>query len=157
MGTKYQGSKTDIRALNTWIKMTRASNSLHSYINQSLENTGISITQFGVLEMIFHLGPLPQMVISQKMLCSPGNITLVIDNLVRGGFAVRKNDPHDRRYHLISLTQHGRKLVQELLIKHVKNIVSAFSVLSDADQTVFSGFCESLGKHCETKKKESKS
>ncbi len=155
MGTKYQGSESEILALNAWIKMKRASNSIQNYINQSLENSGITITQFGTMEMLLHLGPLPQKTISQKMLCSPGNITLVVDNLEKAGFVQRKSNPGDRRYHLIHLTKQGHMLIKGLLEKHVKNIVSAFSILSENEQRVFSDYCENLGKHCETKKKES--
>ena len=154
MGTEFQGTDAEIRALNAWIKMKRASNSLQTYINQSLENSGVTITQFGTMEILFHLGPLPQKTISKKMLCSPGNITLVIDNLEKAGFVERKGNPNDRRYHLIHLTKMGEKHLKRLLKGHVKNILTAFSTLSDDDQVKFSGFCDKLGKHCVIKKKE---
>ncbi|MFQ6609421.1 MAG: MarR family winged helix-turn-helix transcriptional regulator [Fidelibacterota bacterium] len=156
MGTKFQGSESEIRALNAWIKMKRASNSIQTYINRSLENSGVTITQFGTMEILFHLGPLPQKSISKKMLCSPGNITLVIDNLEKAGFVERKGNPNDRRYHLIHLTKPGEKHLKGLLKNHVENIHTAFSILSDDDQLKFSSFCEKLGKYCETKKEKNK-
>ena len=41
----------------------------------------MTVSQFGVLEALHHLGPLRQGEISAKLLRSGGNITLVVDNL----------------------------------------------------------------------------
>jgi MarR family 2-MHQ and catechol resistance regulon transcriptional repressor len=145
MGTNYRGNETEIRALNAWIKMQRASNFLQSWISKPLDKSGVTLTQFGTLEMLYHLGPLCQKTIGEKLLCSPGNISLVINNLEKNGLVERTKDERDRRFYKIRLTNHGTRTIKELLISHVKRIVDAFSVLSSEEQELFSKLCFRLG------------
>jgi len=145
MGTKYKGNEREIRALNAWIKMQRASNFLQSWVGKSLENSGITLTQFGTLEILYHLGPLCQKTIGEKLLCSPGNISLVINNLEKNGLVERTKNPSDRRFYQIRLTSQGTRTIRKLLVSHVKRIVDAFSVLSSEEQELFSTFCFRLG------------
>ena len=81
MGTRYKGSKKEVRALNTYIKLIRAANSLSSRINIHLSKTGLTESQYNVLDALYHLGPLTQKDIGRKLFKSGGNITMVIDNL----------------------------------------------------------------------------
>ncbi len=154
MGTKYNGNETEIRALNAWIKMQRASAFLMSFISKSLDGSGITITQFGALEALYHLGPLCQKTIGKKLLCSPGNISLVINNLEKNGLVSRTKGKHDGRYYQISLTTRGVKLIKELLTPHVERIVKSFSVLSSEEQELFSDYCFRLGTQSLSNQKE---
>mgnify|MGYP000381933987 CR=1 FL=1 len=40
-----------------------------------------SCSTFGILEALFHLGPLSQKSLGQKVLSTKGNITTIVDNL----------------------------------------------------------------------------
>ncbi len=51
---------------------------------------GLTESQFGVLDSLFHLGPMKQKEIGKKILKSGGNITMVINNLEKRGIGSEK-------------------------------------------------------------------
>jgi len=104
MPTHYTGSPTEVRALDTWIKLNRALESLTSRINQRNTMGGLTPTQFSVVEALFYLGPLPQCQLAERVFKSSGNMTLVIDNLEKLGLVIRQADPDDRRVSIVALT-----------------------------------------------------
>ena len=141
-------TKFDIKekqSLNAFIKLQRASNSLNQYLNKQLKDAGITENQFATLEALLHLGPMCQKTLSEKLLCSPGNMTTVVDNLVKNGHVIREIDPADRRYYQINLTKEGKKLINDLFNTHRQNIILAFEVLSDQEQYILSDYCKRLG------------
>jgi len=146
MPTHYQGSPQEITALNAFIKLTRAVESLSSRLAQRKTQGDLSVSQFGVLETIYHLGPMCQSEIAGKLLKSGGNITLVIDNLEKRGLVRRSRHPEDRRMTVVTLTKSGRELIQELLPGHVAAIVEEMSVLTPAEQRQLGDLCRRLGK-----------
>src|SRR5271168_460331 len=97
MPSHYNGTATEIRALNAYINLTRAANTLESVMAAQLEVHGLSVSQFGTLEALYHLGPLCQHEIADKLLKSGGNITMVIGNLEKRGWIKRERVAGDRR------------------------------------------------------------
>jgi len=92
MPTHYRGTTEEVLALNTFIKLQRATNSLEARLAHRRTLIDITGTQFGVLETLYHLGPLCQGEISSKLLKSGGNITLVVDNLEKRGLVQRERN-----------------------------------------------------------------
>ena len=90
MKGRYRGNKAEIRALKTYVKLMRAAESVTARTHRHLSSTGLTISQFAVLEALYQLGSLSQREIGQKILRSSGNITMVIDNLEKNGLARRK-------------------------------------------------------------------
>ena len=68
MGTRYDGTDEEVNALNTFIKLVRAAESVSVRINSSLPKNGLTESQFGVLEALYHLGPLCQRDLGSKLL-----------------------------------------------------------------------------------------
>ena len=126
MGTKHQGTSREKLVLDAFIKLLRASHSIPARHNSKLQEIGLTNGQFGVLEAIFHLGPLNQRTIGQKILTSEGNITFIIDNLVKKGLVTRRQDPKDRRKSIIELTEKGSKFITEYFPVHLSNIMNEF-------------------------------
>src|SRR5690625_7186143 len=104
MGTHYKGTESEIRTLDAFIKLTRAADALNNRLNRHLADANITVSQFGTLEALYHIGPLNQRAIGEKILKSGGNITTVIDNLEKSGYVTRKKEPADKRAVLIELT-----------------------------------------------------
>ena len=146
MPTHYRGTTFEVRALNTFIKLTRAVGSLEARLARRNTLGDLTPSQFGVLESLYHLGPLRQGEISEKLLKSGGNITLVVDNLVRLGLVQRERDANDRRAVLVSLTDRGRALVERILPAHVAAIVAELSVLTPEEQETLGQLCRKLGR-----------
>ncbi len=146
MGTKFKGSKKEIHALDAFIKLKRAAESLSSRLIADFAKSNVTESQFGVLETLHHLGPLCQKELGDKILKSTGNITLVIDNLEKRGLVDRVRDTQDRRYITIHLTVEGKKLIESMFPEHVKRVTEEFSVLSIDEQETLGNICRKLGK-----------
>lgn len=146
MGTKFDGTDRQIAALNLFIKLMRASDSVAASINSFIAENGLSVSQFGVLESLYHLGPLNQTGIASKLLKTGGNITMVIDNLEKRGLVKRKRSKKDRRYIHVHITNEGSKLIKDIFPSHVDNIVARLSVLGVEEQLTMSDLLKRLGR-----------
>lgn len=145
MGTHYEGTDEQRLALDTYIKLSRAADMVNWRINHHLQEYGLTASQFGVLEAIFHLGPMPVGQLGEKILKSSGNMTLVIDNLVKRGLVTRERREDDRRCVDINLTEEGLSLLASILPAHVEGVVDAFSSLSAEEMELLGNLCRRLG------------
>jgi len=145
MGTYYNGSKKEKQALNTFIIFFRAAESLNSKINLMLSEFELTESQFGVLDAVFHLGPLKQKEIGKKILKSGGNITMVIDNLEKQDLVKRKRGEKDRRHFIVHLTKKGKSKITEVLPQIVKTITKHFEALDSAEQKELGRLCKIIG------------
>lgn len=145
MGTHYKGSKNVQQTLNAFIKLTRASESVNGRLARHLSDANLTVSQFGALEALLHVGPLNQRELGQKLLKSGGNITLVIDNLQKSGLVQKKTDPNDRRAVIISLTKKGREFIEDFFPQHLEKIKEEFSVLTSEEKEQLASICKKLG------------
>ncbi len=146
MGTHYKGRADEIRALDAFIKLNRASESLNSRLAALLNKWNLTVSQFGALEALLHLGPMNLSELSQKLLKSGGNITMVADNLEKRGLLVRKRSKTDRRYVKVELTDEGNNLIESIFPQHVTNIVTEMSSLEPEELEDLSRLCKKLGR-----------
>jgi MarR family 2-MHQ and catechol resistance regulon transcriptional repressor len=146
MGTHYKGTEEEIRALNTYIKLMRASDSVTARLNSLFTVEELTISQFGVLEALLHLGPMCQRELGQKILKSSGNITMVVDNLEKQGLVIRQREGEDRRFVTVYLTEEGSRLIGEIFPRHVEAIVEEMSILTSAEQEELGRLCRKLGR-----------
>jgi MarR family 2-MHQ and catechol resistance regulon transcriptional repressor len=145
MGTHYNGPEEDKKTLNAFIKLMRASESINSRLSRHLSDANLTLSQFGTLEALLHLGPLNQRDLGRKLLKSGGNITMVIDNLQKSGMVKKETDPSDRRAVIISLTDKGRTYIEEYFPKHLDKIREEFAVLSNKEKDQLAALCKKLG------------
>jgi MarR family transcriptional regulator, 2-MHQ and catechol-resistance regulon repressor len=144
--THYKGSEDEVRALNAYVNLTRASESLARRLSAQLEESGLTVGQFGVLEALYHLGPMCQKELGAKLLRSGGNVTLVIENLTRHGWVRRERQASDRRWIQIHLTPKGRTLIARVFPKHADAIAREMSALEPEEQEALRRICRKLGK-----------
>jgi MarR family transcriptional regulator, 2-MHQ and catechol-resistance regulon repressor len=146
MPTHFVGEPEEVQALNAFINLIRASDTVSARMNTALAEMGLTETQFGVLESLFHLGPLCQKALAEKLLKSSGNITLVIDNLEKQNLVLRTRNSQDRRYITIHLTDKGRTLMANEFPRHAKRITDAMQVLNSDELDNLRSICRKLGK-----------
>jgi MarR family 2-MHQ and catechol resistance regulon transcriptional repressor len=146
MPTHYRGDPRTVLALDTFIKFTRAANAFENRLVRRGSMQDLTMSQFGVLETLYHLGPLCQGAISAKLLRSTGNITLVLDNLEKRGLVERKRETADRRQVTISLTPSGEALIKVIFPRQFAAITDEFDVLSPEEQAELGRLCKKLGK-----------
>jgi len=144
MGTRHQGPIEEINALNAFIKLQRAAESVSVRTHAVLPD-GLTVTQFGVLEVLHHVGPLCQSELAEKLLKSGGNLTLVVDNLEKVGYVSRERDPADRRFVMVRLTERGQLFIATLFPKVVANITREMSTLSSTELADLGRLCKKIG------------
>lgn len=146
VSTKHRGSVDERRALDAYIKLARASAAVDARINRPLVEADLTTSQFGVLEAIWHLGPLSHGQIGRKLLKSSGNVTVVIDNLARRGLVRREPDPHDRRISRVALTAAGETLLKRAFPDHVHRVVDTFAALTSEELETLGALLKRLGR-----------
>jgi MarR family transcriptional regulator, 2-MHQ and catechol-resistance regulon repressor len=146
MPSHYNGTPQEIQALDTFIKLTRSVDSLYSRLARRGTLGDLTLSQFGVLEALYHLGSMSQSEICSKLLKSGGNMTLVIDNLEKHGLVQRNQAIQDRRVTTVSLTPAGRDLIEEVLPAHVAAIVEEMNTITIEEQKTLGQVCKKLGK-----------
>lgn len=144
MGTRHRGTNEEINALNAFIKLQRAAESVSSRVHAVLPD-GLTVTQFGVLESLHHLGPLCQGELAEKLLRSGGNLTLVVDNLEKAGYVTRERDPADRRFVVVKLTERGTRFIIEIFPKVLANVVREMNALSATELNDLGRLCKKVG------------
>lgn len=145
MGTHYPGTTEEQQALNAYIKLSRAAETVTQHIHAHLGAHDLTISQFGVLEALYYLGPLHVGQVGEKILKSSGNMTLVVDNLEKRSLVERRRREDDRRCIELHLTENGRTLIERLMPDHVAHVVVAMSILNGEEQAQLGALCRKLG------------
>lgn len=143
--SKINLSEPEKSVLTLYTRLMRATNSVTERMHRHLLDHDLSISQFGVLEALYHLGPLCQKDIGNKILKTSGNITLVIDNLEKRDLVTRIKDPEDRRRMIVRPTPSGRELIRRIFPGHSKTAFKIFSVLDSREQQTLGLLLEKLG------------
>lgn len=146
MPRRHDGTEAESLALDAYVKLMRASESLIDRLSPEMQAAGLTWSQFGVLEALLHLGPLCQKELGEKLLKSTGNITMVVDNLEREGLVRRERRAEDRRYITVSLTEAGSDRIRQIFPEHAKRVAEQFAVLTPAEQAELASLCRALGK-----------
>ncbi len=131
--------------LSTYTKLMRAAESVTGRVNRPMAEFNLTVSQFGVLEALYHKGPLCQRDIAAKILKSTGNITLVIDNLEKRGLVRRERASDDRRYLTVHLTDEGSELIARAFTRVEAAIVADMATLTEQEQKLLGSLCKKLG------------
>ena len=132
-------------ALLTYSRLMRAANSLRTAASRQLDGTGLTLSQFAVLEALYHLGPMSLSEVAEKILTTGGNLTMVAGNLEKQGLVSRKCSTEDARVYILSLTPKGKKLIAEIFPEHAVAITQALKTLSPKEQKKLSELCRKVG------------
>src|SRR5256885_531304 len=103
---------------HAWLVMIKAMQAITRYAVADLEKSGLGDSDFRVLEVLLHKGPLPVNVIGPKVNLTPGSISVAIDRLVAKGLVSRAECSEDRRIRVVALTPRGKKLIVPVFRQH---------------------------------------
>lgn len=134
------------RALKTYVRLMRAVDAVTVAMHRHLADYQLTISQFGVLEALYHHGPLCQKELAAKILKTGGNLTMVIDNLEKRGLVQRVRDAQDRRKFMITLTDAGQTLIAAVFPTHAEIARQLFAVLTPEDSDTLGWLLLKLGK-----------
>ncbi len=98
-------------SLELFVVLSRAYNWVNAHATRDIRCHGLTPPEFGILEVLYHKGPLPLQQIGEKVLISSGNITYAVDKLEQKQLLVRKPSPYDRRVIFAELTPQGHEML----------------------------------------------
>jgi MarR family transcriptional regulator, 2-MHQ and catechol-resistance regulon repressor len=132
--TVTRRSAAQERALKLFVVLTRASNSVIKEIGSHVDLGDLTGTEFGILEVLYHKGPLLLGDVQKKILLSSGGVTYTIDRLEEKNLVERRECPTDRRARYAALTPKGEVLMSKLFPGHADRIEKTFAALSAREQ-----------------------
>ena len=118
------------RTDHLWLVMMRAMRALTRYATAGIEETGLGLSDFGVLEVLLTKGPLPVNTMGPMVDLTPGSISTAVDRLVAKGLVSRVESVEDRRVRIVALTPSGKDLIVSAFRKHSGQMKRVFSELS---------------------------
>ncbi len=133
-------------SLKLWVVMNRALRSVEKPLRRQVEAHGLSFTEFGVLEVLLHKGPLPIGEIGNRILLTSGSMTYVIDKLEQRGLIDRRACEEDRRIIYAELTEQGRTLIETVFSEHAALIRRLMQELRPAEKETVTNLLKRLGR-----------
>ena len=122
------------QALRTWIALARAHNAVAQLATADVARHGLTTAEFGVLEVLYHKGPMLLNEVQRRILVSSGGITYLVDRLEKRGLVERRDCPGDRRARLAALTAQGESLVAAIFPQHAEVIRGALAGLTEQEK-----------------------
>jgi len=140
---------------HVWLVMMKAMRALTRYAAAGIEETGLGLSDFGVLELLLHKGPLPVNTIGPIVDLTPGSISIAVDRLVAKGLVSRVESPEDRRVRIVALTPRGKGLIVSAFRKHSGQMKKVFSELSLEELRGLEATLKKVGKRAVKLREES--
>ncbi|TYR77731.1 MarR family transcriptional regulator [Rossellomorea vietnamensis] len=122
------------QSLKLFIVLSRAYKAINEDVQVFIQNNGLNMTEFAVLELLYHKGDQPLQQIGGKILLASGSITYVVDKLEKKGLIRRVACPNDRRVTYAQITEEGKKFIGELFPRHEQQIHKLMSVLDTGEK-----------------------
>src|SRR5882724_7957430 len=136
--------------VHTWLVMMKAMQAITRYALANLEETGLGLSDFAVLEVLLHKGPLPVNVIGPKVNLTPGSISVAVDRLVAKGLATRAESSEDRRIRIVALTPRGRGVITPVFKEHAATMEKVFAGLSCDEMRQLERHLKRIGRQAES-------
>src|ERR1700676_202446 len=137
----------DTSGVHVWLVLTKAFHALMAQAAESLSlsQAGLGDSEFRVLEVLLHKGPLPVNTIGPKVWLTPGSISVAVDRLEKRAL-VKRTNTDDRRVRLVELTAKGRALITKISREHAAAMEEAAGVLSKEERLMLLRLLKKLGK-----------
>ena len=136
--------------VHAWLVMMKAMQAITRYALANLEETGLGLSDFAVLEALLHKGPLPVNVIGPKVNLTPGSISVAVDRLLAKGFVSRTESAEDRRVRVVALTARGKSVITPIFRAHVETMEKVFAGLSRHELRQLEQQLKRVGKQAES-------
>src|ERR1700675_5017171 len=140
---------------HVWLIMMKAMRALTRYAAAGIEGTGLGDSDFGVLEVLLHKGPLPVNTIGPIVGLTPGSISIAVDRLFEKRLVSRVESTEDRRVRIVALTPRGKDLIVPAFRKHSGQMKRVLSELSAEELRSLEVALKKLGKRAAALMEES--
>jgi MarR family transcriptional regulator, 2-MHQ and catechol-resistance regulon repressor len=139
-------SESQEEALRLWIALARCYSSFAKAVSVKIQEYGLTTPQFGVLEALYHLGPLSLGELAEKLLVTGGNVTYVMDRLEQQELVYRERSEDDRRVIQAKLTAEGRALVEGVFQGHAEYVEHLTRHVASDERVELKELLKKLGK-----------
>jgi len=134
-----------VRALKLYVVLSRAVNAVNARVLEEIQRHELTATEFGILEAVYHKGPMLLGEVQKKILLSSGGVTYAVDRLAEKGLVERRECPTDRRARYAVLTPKGDALIARIFPSHAERIEEILSALSAREQDELIALMRKLG------------
>jgi MarR family transcriptional regulator, 2-MHQ and catechol-resistance regulon repressor len=136
-------------AIHVWLVLNKALRAITDYAAAGIQQAGLGDSDFRVLEVLLHKGPLPVNTIGPKVNLTPGSISVAVDRLYGKGLVSRIESVEDRRIRIVALTPSGKKRIVPVFQKHAAAMKKVFSVLSSDEPQQLESSLKKVGRRAE--------
>lgn len=130
---------TDRMEVRTWLRLLTCTNLIGAEVRQKLhQDFDTTLPRFDVLAQLDRAGAgLSMGELSRRLMVTNGNITGLIDRLVRDGHVERQPAPNDRRMQLVRLTEDGRRFFGKVAAEHRRWVSDMMQGVDRAEMASF--------------------
>lgn len=136
-------------AAHTLLVMLKVLRAIRHFALPPILTGGLGESDFRVLEVLLHKGPMPVNVIGPKVDLNPGSVSVAVDRLFKKGLVSRVENESDRRVRTVSLTEKGRRVFVPVFRQHAALIKRAFQDVSPKEQRQMEAVLKKLGRRAE--------
>lgn len=134
-------------ALRLWVIMSRAHTAVAAHAAADVSRHGLTLAEFGIIEALYHRGPMLLGEVQKRILVSSGGITFLVDRLAAKGLVERRSCETDRRARYAALTPKGTALVAEIFPSHAAVVKRAMEGIAAEEQQTAADLLRELGRY----------
>lgn len=115
---KHDGALGDKSSVRVWLRLLTCTMAIEKEVQRRFADRKMTLPRFDVLAALDRHGEMNMGALSQALLVSNGNVTPLVQKLVRDGLVEMHKLPSDRRTSIVRLTPEGRELFEKLASAH---------------------------------------
>ena len=118
MREKHDGALGDRSSVRVWLRLLSCTMAIEKEVQRRFAESGMTLPRFDILAALDRHGEMNMGALSQALLVSNGNVTQLVQKLVRDGLVEMRKPPADRRSSIVRMTPAGKKRFAELADAH---------------------------------------
>ncbi len=146
---RSKAEKDSAAALKAWVVLARAYLAISRHVTADVARYDLTASEFGILEALYHKGPLLLGDLQRKILVTSGGVTYLVDRLEAKGLVTRESFPGDKRSRFAVLTPDGSALIRQIFPGHAKRLAKVLGALTPKEQKRLTGMLRTLGRGAE--------
>ena len=135
-------AKSELKIL---IGLHRAANTIDRETARAVAPFGLTLSQFAVLEALYHKGDLTVGQVQEAVLSTSGTIPVIVGRLEREGYLTRCQDENDRRRWMLRLTDAGRELIAQVYPENEEMIIRQMDCWTDEEKETLVSLLQRFG------------
>jgi DNA-binding MarR family transcriptional regulator len=135
MDRESRATVDDHRALRLWLRLLTCAQLIERQVRSRLRSRfGTTLPRFDLLSQLErHPAGLKMNELSRLLMVTGGNVTGIVDQLVKEGFVERVDDAADRRAWRVKLTRAGERTFAEMARAHEEWVIELLGGMSRKD------------------------